>query len=73
MGVSFILAVYFQVIHPALGFSPIANDFQFLLSVGLTTYVGGGNFSHPAVRYEYPAFICAKNSTGRPRVGPKFA
>ncbi|MGB1448840.1 MAG: sodium:solute symporter family protein [Flavobacteriaceae bacterium] len=37
MGVSFILAVYFQVIHPALGFSPIANDFQFLLSVGLTT------------------------------------
>jgi len=37
MGVSFVLAIYFQVVHPALGFSPIANDLQFVLSVGLTT------------------------------------
>jgi Na+/proline symporter len=37
MVVSFVLAIYFQVIHPALGFTPIANDLQFLLSVGITT------------------------------------
>ena len=37
MTVSFLLALYFQVIHPALGFSPIANDLQFLLSVFITT------------------------------------
>ena len=29
MVVSFVLAIYFQVIHPALGFTPIANDLQF--------------------------------------------
>ncbi|MEN8845801.1 MAG: sodium:solute symporter family protein, partial [Candidatus Arcticimaribacter sp.] len=37
MVVSFVLAIYFQVIHAALGFTPIANDLQFLLSVGITT------------------------------------
>jgi Na+/proline symporter len=37
MVVSFVLAVYFQVVHDALGFTPIANDLQFLLSVGITT------------------------------------
>ena len=31
------LAIYFQVLHTRFGFSPIANDLQFLLSVGLTT------------------------------------
>ena len=37
MVVSFLLAIYFQVLHTRFGFSPIANDLQFLLSVGLTT------------------------------------
>ena len=37
MLVSFLLAIYFQVLHTRFGFSPIANDLQFLLSVGLTT------------------------------------
>lgn len=37
MMVSFLLALYFQVIHPALGFSLIANDLQFLLCVLITT------------------------------------
>ena len=37
MVVSFLLAIYFQLLHTKLGFSPIANDLQFLMSVGLTT------------------------------------
>jgi Na+/proline symporter len=37
MLVSFVLAIYFQIIHVALGFDAIANDLQFLLSVGITT------------------------------------
>ena len=37
MVVSFLLAIYFQVLHTRFGFSPIANDLQFLWSVGLTT------------------------------------
>ena len=37
MIVSFLLAIYFQVIHSSLGFTPIPNDIQFLLSVSITT------------------------------------
>ena len=37
MLVSFVLAIYFQIIHVALGFDAIPNDLQFLLSVGITT------------------------------------
>lgn len=34
---SFFLALYFQIIHVKLGFDPIPNHIQLLLSVGLTT------------------------------------
>ena len=37
MIVSFILAVYLQIIHPSLGFEPIEQDIQFLTSVFITT------------------------------------
>ncbi len=37
MIVSFLIALYLQVVHPALGFAPIPNDIQLLLSVGITT------------------------------------
>ena len=37
MVVSFLLAIYFQLLHVKFGFTPIANDIQFLLSVGITT------------------------------------
>ncbi len=42
MLVSFVLALYFQIIHVALGFEPIPNDLQFLLSVGGTTFAWVG-------------------------------
>ena len=49
MIVSFVLAIYFQVIHASLGFSPIPNDVQFLWSVALTTlaWVGVTLFTSP--------------------------
>ena len=34
---SFFLAIYFQIIHPALGFEKIPGEWQLLLGVGLTT------------------------------------
>lgn len=37
MTVSFILAVYFKLIHVKLGFDPIANDIQLVLGVAITT------------------------------------
>ena len=37
MIVSFILAVYLQLIHPSLGFEPLEQDIQFLISVFITT------------------------------------
>ena len=37
MTVSFILALYFKLIHVKLGFDPIANDIQLVLGVALTT------------------------------------
>ena len=37
MIVSFILAIYLQIIHPSLGFEPIKQDIQFLTSVFITT------------------------------------
>jgi len=37
MTVSFILALYFKLIHVKLGFDPIANDIQLLLGVAITT------------------------------------
>ncbi len=37
MIVSFILAVYLQIIHTSLGFQPIPQDIQFLTSVFITT------------------------------------
>jgi SSS family solute:Na+ symporter len=42
MLVSFVLAIYFQVVHVALGFDAIPNDLQFLLSVGITTFAWVG-------------------------------
>ena len=42
MLVSFVLAIYFQIIHVALGFDAIPNDLQFLLSVGITTFAWVG-------------------------------
>ncbi len=33
---SFLVAVYFQVVHPALGFEPLADATRLLLAVGLT-------------------------------------
>jgi len=37
MVVSFILAIYLQIIHTRLGFEPIQQEIQFLLSVSITT------------------------------------
>lgn len=37
MTVSFLLAVYFKLIHVKLGFDPIANDIQLVLGVAITT------------------------------------
>lgn len=37
MTVSFILALYFKLIHTKLGFDPIANDIQLVLGVLITT------------------------------------
>ncbi len=37
MTVSFILAIYFKLIHVKLGFDPIANDIQLVLGVAITT------------------------------------
>tara|TARA_B100000963_G_scaffold65711_1_gene53962 strand:+ start:2226 stop:3995 length:1770 start_codon:yes stop_codon:yes gene_type:complete len=37
MIVSFILAVYLQIVHTSLGFEPIPQDIQFLMSVFITT------------------------------------
>ena len=37
MTVSFILALYFKLIHVKLGFDPIANDIQLVLGVAVTT------------------------------------
>lgn len=37
MIVSFVIALYLQIIHPALGFTPIATIDQLLWGVGLTT------------------------------------
>ena len=37
MMVSFILALYFKLIHVKLGFDPIANDIQLVLGVAITT------------------------------------
>ncbi|MDG1385945.1 MAG: Na+:solute symporter [Flavobacteriaceae bacterium] len=37
MTVSFILALYFKLIHVKLGFHPIANDIQLVLGVAITT------------------------------------
>ena len=37
MIVSFILAVYLQLVHTSLGFEPIPQDIQFLTSVFITT------------------------------------
>lgn len=34
---SFLLAIYFQIVHTSLGFAPIPNHIQLLLGVGLTT------------------------------------
>jgi Na+/proline symporter len=52
MLVSFVLAIYFQIIHVALGFDAIANDLQFLLSVGITTLgMGRSNPAHSTLGY----------------------
>jgi Na+/proline symporter len=37
MVVSFIVAIYFQVIHPLLGYEPITTYIQLILSIGITT------------------------------------
>lgn len=37
MVVSFVIALYLQIIHPALGFAPVATIDQLLWGVGLTT------------------------------------
>ena len=37
MTVSFLLALYFKLIHVKLGFDPIANDIQLVLGVAITT------------------------------------
>ena len=37
MTVSFVLALYFKLIHTKLGFDPIANDIQLVLGVAITT------------------------------------
>lgn len=38
MAVSFLLAIYLQLLHPLLGFEPIRSSNQLLLGVGLTTF-----------------------------------
>ncbi|MCK4655466.1 MAG: Na+:solute symporter [candidate division Zixibacteria bacterium] len=38
MVVSFIVAIYFQFVHPALGFEEISSHFQLLAGVGITTF-----------------------------------
>ena len=59
MVVSFVLAIYFQVVHTALGFSPIANDLQFLLSVGITTlcWVGVTLMTSPSDMSTLTSFV----------------
>ena len=59
MIVSFVLAIYFQVIHTALGFTPIANDLQFLLSVGITTlcWVGVTLMTSPSDMKTLTSFV----------------
>lgn len=59
MIVSFILAIYFQVVHTAVGFSPIANDLQFLLSVGITTlcWVGVTLMTSPSEMTTLTSFV----------------
>ena len=37
MIVSFIVAIYFQLIHAKIGFEPIPNHYQMLLGIGITT------------------------------------
>jgi len=37
MVISFVVAVYFQFIHEALGFAPLASTVQLLIGIGLTT------------------------------------
>jgi hypothetical protein len=37
MVISFVIAIYFQVIHPALGFEPLSTSMNLILGVGLTT------------------------------------
>ena len=39
MIVSFVVAIYFEVLHVKLGFDPIADHYRLLLSVGITTAV----------------------------------
>ncbi|MGB0367243.1 MAG: sodium:solute symporter family protein [Flavobacteriaceae bacterium] len=59
MVVSFVLAIYFQVVHTALGFSPIPNDLQFLLSVGITTlcWVGVTLMTSPSDMSTLTSFV----------------
>ncbi|MEL0225902.1 MAG: hypothetical protein VW912_04430 [Flavobacteriaceae bacterium] len=59
MIVSFVLAIYFQVVHAALGFTPIANDLQFLLSVGTTTlcWVGVTLMTSPSDMSTLTSFV----------------
>jgi len=59
MIVSFILAIYFQVVHTAVGFSSIANDLQFLLSVGITTlcWVGVTLMTSPSEMTTLTSFV----------------
>ena len=59
MIVSFVLAIYFQVIHTALGFATIANDLQFLLSVGITTlcWVGVTLMTSPSDMKTLTSFV----------------
>ncbi|AHM63274.1 Na+/solute symporter [Flammeovirgaceae bacterium 311] len=39
MAASFVLAVYFELIHVRLGFAEIASPYRILLSVGITTFI----------------------------------
>ena len=59
MIVSFVLAIYFQVIHTALGFATIANDLQFLLSVGITSlcWVGVTLMTSPSDMKTLTSFV----------------
>ena len=67
MLVSFVLAIYFQVIHTAFGFAPIPNDIQFLLSVGVTTlcWVGVTVMTSPSDRKTLHSFV-QKTQPGGP-------